>query len=170
MPYITESALRSTPANLLVQGFVKDRSNAERYREEILRKLVDDPLMQAIWNGTLLQPVNRSQPVSSQPIYQPSPTSPQPVISPDIRPKWQEVFQSFEPISSLATVLLTSGWNFIDPRGLMKMPPEAVEDFLRSLEWQPYEYYNMLSSERQKTLYMMIDVYGRWYRQQKAQK
>jgi hypothetical protein len=64
--------------------------------------------------------------------------------------------------------LLKSGWNFRDLRGRMQKPPEAVEDFLHSCEfdtdkWSAFEANH---GPRAKFLSMALEAYHDAYRQQ----
>jgi hypothetical protein len=154
MAYVSDADLRRMTLQQLSHAYLTDPPNAHRYRPEINRRIAaGDPEALAIYGNGRTKP----HPVPLQPTLK----SP-----PDIRQDWYEVKQDGWPMTRLATTILNSGWDFTDPIGKMTMPPEAVEDFLRGLEWQPDQFYRELPPEMQRTLVMIIDVYGRWYRRQ----
>jgi hypothetical protein len=154
MNYISDSDLRRMTLAQLNHGLLTDPSNGHRYRPEINRRIAaGDP--EAITTYGNAKPISRLHPV---PPLQKNP--------PDIRDIWVEVRRGQQPMTRLATVILNSGWDYIDPIGKMGMLPEAVEDFLKSLEFQPDQYYTELPEEMQRVLNMIFDVYGRWYRRQ----
>jgi hypothetical protein len=156
MAYLAAYPLLQMSIRELSKELLLNEANDFIYRREIKRRLdANDPQALEMWGFTLNRRPTTGpfQPVSSSEV-------------PDIRPLWEQVLLNNVPLTDLAKIILASEWRYNDPKGLMKMSPEAVRDFLESLEWQPMQYYRDLSEERQKTLYMITDVYGRWYRQQ----
>jgi hypothetical protein len=155
MTYISDADLRRMTFKQLSHAFLTDPPNSHRYRPEINRRIAagDREAVAAFGNSEPFRPtLHTSGSVGKPP--------------PDIRDLWVEVKRDQAPMTGLATIILDSGWDFKDPIGKMGMPPESVEDFLKSLQFHPDQYFSELPLEMQRVLNMIFDVYGRWYRSQ----
>ncbi len=147
--YISDADLRKMTLVQLNHGLLTDVSNGHRYRHEITRRVAAcDPEAVAAYNGK----PSRLRPAPGQ------------KAPPDIRDEWLEVKRDQQPMTRMASIILNSGWDYTDPIHKMTMPPEAVEDFLKGLEYQPDQYYSELPEEMKRVVNMIFDVYGRWYR------
>jgi hypothetical protein len=159
MAHLARPELRGMTNRMLSHLLYKDLSNGQHYRDEIARRVtIGDPEAVWIWANIDLNYTPRIQTPSSQPVNGKSP--------PDIRDAVGRVMDNLQPISPLMTTMLNSGWDYSDPQNLMQWTPDKVIDFLKTLEWQPRQYYDDLSEKRRTTLIMIIDAYGRWYRKQ----
>jgi len=78
----------------------------------------------------------------------------------DVKPALIAVLENRKVVATGATVLLSSNWSGIDPRGLMIKTPEEVFDFLESLTMELGMYGDMYPS-RKALFKMIIDAYCR---------
>lgn len=71
------------------------------------------------------------------------------------------------PLHEIADALLSSGWNFTDPDGFLRITPANVQDFLQRFTWRKQDI-GELSPGARNLLNGIVDAYARAYRAQKA--
>jgi hypothetical protein len=72
-----------------------------------------------------------------------------------------DVIENRKAYCHAATMILNSGWNFIDPEGLMRKSPEEIQDFLQQCA-DEISMYNDMFATRRNLLKMVIDAWLRW--------
>src|SRR5262245_59207883 len=80
---------------------------------------------------------------------------------PDIRPVIRKMFLDQATTDQVAEALLKSEWNFLDPKGTMRKPPEEVQEFLENVADEVGLYSEMTSDGRKMLFKMICDAYCR---------
>jgi hypothetical protein len=164
MPSLSE--LRTYPTEYILKILITKSSNSiTRVLQE--RFTANDPLAVKIYTSSaevkdavkILTKDDFQSPTVSE---KEKPRTKTGVYAPDIRPLCQGDLKETRP---LAQMILSSDWDYIDPKGRMTTSPEDVVEFLQNLMFRP-QSYEKLPEKAQNLLNAIIDSYGRWWRLQ----
>ena len=167
MPISSKEELRQLSTKLLLQELLMNTAYGSFVRDVVRERMAHRGVAYVSELVLVEQALDNIQGQQAQPQARPQPeleaqSPPQHGTRiQDHMALWQRCYLGQVQINETARAVLNSGWDFIDPRGLMNKTAMEVQDILEELTYSVGTYTDLGEGKFKNLVRMIFEAYGR---------